>query len=177
MAERTPEPGVGNVEITLAGKTQQLVPSLAACMALSRAAGGINMAVERCRRLDFDAMVEVVAQGLNVNPSQKARLVEPAVYETGLINIADSCILFLHVVANGGSIPPDNPSGRALDALVQLIGYAAGEESLLAHLEALSGLRADLEAIYLRENGEAEAEELDDPLAGNASLSGSSTDA
>lgn len=106
---KKPAPGAGDVEIVLVEggeeRTHRLVPSLGACMHLSRAAGGIAGAVDRVGRLDFDTIVEVVAVGLGVNPSQKEKLVQPAVYETGLIMLSAPCISFLHVVANGGRAP------------------------------------------------------------------------
>lgn len=102
-----PEPGAGNVEIVLEGKTHVLVPTLKACLSLSRGFGGITGAMERCGRLDFDTIVEVIAQGLNVNPAQKERFIEPAVYSTGMVHLYGDCMHFLRVIANGGREPDD----------------------------------------------------------------------
>lgn len=116
MAEETkPAPGAGDVEIVLLQggeeRTHKLVPSLGACIALSRIAGGIFGAIDRCGRLDFDTIAEVVAVGMGVNPVQKEKLVHPAIYETGLILLSAPCIRFLHVVANGGRPPADEEDG------------------------------------------------------------------
>jgi hypothetical protein len=105
-------PGAGNVEIVLVeqGKesTHVLKPSLEACIHLSRISGGLAAAAERCHRLDFDTVVEVIAAGLGVNPGQKERMVQPAVYETGTIRLSGPCVLFLRVIANGGRLPADD---------------------------------------------------------------------
>jgi hypothetical protein len=119
--DKSPAPGAGNVEIVLVQngeeRTHQLVPSLDACLKLSRMAGGLAAAAERCNRLDFDTIVEVIATGMSVNPGQKEKIVAPAVYETGLIRLSGPCMLFLRVIANGGKLPDDNEEDEDRDPL------------------------------------------------------------
>lgn len=103
-------PGAGNIPITLDGKEMELVPTLDACIRISAIGGGISAASQRCRQLDFDTVCQIVSAGLGLNPVQ-AKTVPPAVYKTGLIAIAEACIDFCHVVANGGR-PPEEQEGQ-----------------------------------------------------------------
>lgn len=99
MAEA--EPGAGNIPIELDGKAHELVPSVQACIAISRIGGGLHAAVQRCLQLDFDTICQVVTAGLGLNP-QQAKLVPEAVYKTGLVGLSAPCIDFINVVSNGG---------------------------------------------------------------------------
>lgn len=99
MAEA--EPGSGNIIITLDGKEMELVPTLQACIAISKIAGGLNAAVQRCLQLDFDTVCQIVTAGLGLNPVQ-AKQIPDAVYKTGVIELSGQCIDFVNIVANGG---------------------------------------------------------------------------
>lgn len=101
------ELGAGDVPIMLDGKEQILQPSLAACTAISRLAGGGQAAIARCQALDFDAICAVIQCGLGLNPVQAKQLPD-AVYKTGTIALAGPCIDFIHIVNNGGRPPDEN---------------------------------------------------------------------
>ena len=105
MAEAMP--GEGNIPFELDGKDMELVPTLQACMTISRIAGGLNAAVQRCLQLDFDTIEQIVTAGLALNPTQ-ARKVGEAIYKTGLIALSAPCIDFINVVANGGKPLPED---------------------------------------------------------------------
>lgn len=94
-------PGEGNIPIELDGKAMELVPTLQACMAISKIAGGLNAAVQRCLALDMETICQIITAGLGLNPTQ-ARAVPEAVYKTGLIALSAPCIDFVNVVGNGG---------------------------------------------------------------------------
>lgn len=100
--------GEGRISFELDGKEMELVPSLAACMAISSFAGGLNAAVQRCLNLDMMTIVEVIKAGLGLNPTQ-ARMVPEAVFRTGLIALSAPCIDFINVVGNGGRPLLDDP--------------------------------------------------------------------
>ncbi len=94
-------PGDADIVIELDGKEMVLRPSLKACMAVSRIAGGLQAAVQRCLALDMDTICAIITAGLDLNPNQ-ARMVPEAVYATGLIALSAPCIDFINVVGNGG---------------------------------------------------------------------------
>ena len=94
-------PGDGDVEIELDGKLHTLKPSLDACIKISRLAGGLNAAVQRCLQLDFDTICEVVIAGLSLNPRQ-AQQIPAAVFQTGAIQLSAPCIDFINICGNGG---------------------------------------------------------------------------
>lgn len=96
-----PMPGAGDIAVELDGKEMVLRPTLEACLAISKIAGGLNAAVQRCVALDIDTIVSIVIAGLGLNPNQ-AKKVPELVYKTGLIALSGPCIDFIHVVANGG---------------------------------------------------------------------------
>lgn len=103
-------PGSGNIEIELVGQgTLTLIPTLDACIKISNMAGGLNSAVQRCLALDMGTICEVIAAGLNLNPTQAKKIPE-AVFQTGLIGLHALCIDFIHIVANGGR--PPEPDGE-----------------------------------------------------------------
>ena len=105
--------GDGIVEIELDGRTQELVPTLEACAEISAIAGGIGAAVQRCRQLHFETLCEIVGAGLVVdghrlNAGQRDKLVPKAVIEQGLIYVMGRCVMFCHVIANGGNLPSED---------------------------------------------------------------------
>lgn len=103
---------LGIVTIQLEGKAVELEPTMEACMAVSRIAGGIGSAIERVSRLDFDTIVEIIAHGMGLNPGQRDRQLRPAVFAEGLIKLAPDVILFLRIIANGGRYPDDDEDGE-----------------------------------------------------------------
>ena len=97
----------GVVEISLQGKKHTLVPTLEACIEISRQNGGINGAIQRITALDFETICKIIGSGLMIdgkrlNPRQIDDMVPQAVFETGVIAVAASCLKFCRIVANGG---------------------------------------------------------------------------
>lgn len=109
MAEEKgkPEPGAGDVIITLAGKEHTMRPTLEACMAISKLAGGAQNVLKRCFDQDFDMLVDVISIGTGYTSLKERQLIQQAVYETGTIRIAGDCMLFVRIVNNGGRLPDD----------------------------------------------------------------------
>lgn len=108
-------PGAGNIAVTLDGKEMELVPSAAACLAISNIAGGLNAAAERCRVFDMATICEVLKAGLGLNPVLAKKLPE-AVYNTGVFELAGPCIDFINVVGNGGRPLPEDDGEAGADA-------------------------------------------------------------
>jgi hypothetical protein len=114
------EPGAGNVPIMLGGKEHVMVPTLEACMALSKWAGGAGPLIRRLIGQDFDAICEVISIGCGFTSMTERKLIAEAVYQTGTIGVAADCILFVRVVNNGGRIPDDDNEGGEGDPDVPL---------------------------------------------------------
>jgi hypothetical protein len=110
------DPGAGDVPITLGDKSLILVPSLDACIKISRLAGGLSAAVQRCAALDFDTILAILMAGIGANPRMEKEIAE-LVFETGLIALHAKCIDFIHIVANGGRPPQDEEDGETDDPL------------------------------------------------------------
>lgn len=114
-------PGDSDIPITMGGDEYVLKPSLEACLAISRLAGGLMETRRRIMQLDFDTVCEVLAAGLSLNPGQRQRMLPKLVYETGVINLTGACIDFTLIVGNGGVMPgleDDEPKEDAADPLV-----------------------------------------------------------
>ena len=101
-----PEPGLGDVEIELDGRTHTLVPTWDACQRISNRLGGIGGAIEACAKLQMEPMVEIIQVGLGLNPQQAKKLPE-SVYKAGLIALQAPCIRFCRVIASGGRLPDE----------------------------------------------------------------------
>jgi hypothetical protein len=111
-----PEVGGGRIPIELDGKVHDLVPSLEACIEISKSSGGLNGAVQRLSVMHFETMCMVIGAGLRIdgkplNPRQRDDLVPGAVYRAGLVDLAPICIKFCHVIANGGRLPEEAEQG------------------------------------------------------------------
>lgn len=117
MADKGPEPGAGDVPIVIDGKEHWMRPSLEACMAISKLAGGANRVIERCYALDFEMLVDVIAIGTGYTSMRERKLIAEGVYKQGTISIAGDCVLFVRIVNNGGHPPNDNEeAGEEADA-------------------------------------------------------------
>lgn len=111
MADREqprPEPGAGDVPVMLDGKEHVMKPSVEACMALSKYAGGAGPLIHRLMNQDFEAVCEVVSIGCGYISGHERKLIQEAVYQTGTIAVAADCIMFVRAVNNGGRIPTDD---------------------------------------------------------------------
>lgn len=95
------------VEIEISGKIAALVPSLEACLAISKMAGGLAAAMDRCRMLHFETLVAIVGAAIEIdghklNPRQQQDLLPKAIYEAGCVEIAAKCIDLILIVGRGG---------------------------------------------------------------------------
>lgn len=110
-----PEIGGGYVDLELDGKPCRLVPSLEACLEISKIGGGLAGADQRVRALNFETMCAIIGAGLEIdgqklNPRQRAELLPKAVYEAGVFAMMAKCIDFIMIVGNGGrALPDDEP--------------------------------------------------------------------
>lgn len=99
----------GDVMINLADNGEAaLKPTLDAAIRLSNMPGGINKMVDRCLNYEFDAILTVVQVGLGENSKDLPQIV----FKTGMLELAPSCIEFLHVIANGGRPISDTPENE-----------------------------------------------------------------
>ncbi len=89
--------GIGEVEITLNGKTVTLRSSLKAAKMVN-AGGGFQDVLRKLAAFDQDYYVVVVAAGLGKNP----RDVEDDVYLTGLPSLTEILSTYVGYLANGG---------------------------------------------------------------------------
>lgn len=99
-----PQPGAGDVEITLDGQKVTLKPSLDACLALSRIAGGLygpGALSERIRNFDLDAYVIVIRAGLSLT-GNAVRDLDQQVYRTGMVNLLVPLSAYIQILGNGG---------------------------------------------------------------------------
>ena len=93
-----------------------LKPSLDACLQISRMAGNsLELAIQRCARMDFEFICEIIALGLDATSPALKKEVREKVYLTGVINIAADCILFVRTIMNGGVLPKDEDEGGGDD--------------------------------------------------------------
>lgn len=101
MTKEQPEPGIGDVPLDLDGEEVILRPSLKACIGISRLHSAPYETAQKVLGLDFDTSVKVLALGLNQAPKQ----LEERLYRTGLVNVRNELIRFIHIVNNGGRPP------------------------------------------------------------------------
>lgn len=96
----------GEVEIDLAGwgRPLTLKPSLTAALNLNRRYGGLGPLMTKLGAYDFDAYVQVIAQGGGVTEKGMKKLPD-AVYATGLLSLAVPLTNFVAVLFNGGRPP------------------------------------------------------------------------
>lgn len=104
--------GGGYVELELDGKPCRLVPSLAACLEISKVGGGLSGADQRVRALHFETICAIIGAGLEINgeklnPKQRQDLLPKAIYEAGVFAMMAKCIEFIAIVGNGGRAIPD----------------------------------------------------------------------
>ncbi len=106
-AKTQPEPGAGDISILLADKEQVMRPTLEACMAISKLAGGAHNVINRLLALDFDMICEVIALGTGYTSLKERQIIQQSVYATGTINLFGDCVLFVRIINNGGRMPDD----------------------------------------------------------------------
>jgi hypothetical protein len=99
--------GVGEVEISLGGKTETLRSTLKAAKAVNAGGGFINV-LGKLAGMDHDFYVLVVAAGLDKRPID----VENKVYEVGLPSLTEPLSTFVQYLANGGKpLAPTEDAG------------------------------------------------------------------
>lgn len=106
--------GDGNVSFKLDdGEEMVMKPSWSAAQLISQRYGGISGAVEKVIRLDIDSTIQIVLLGLGYTGTRKppSDLAE-RIWRSGVTDrtgaIAEACIRYLHVLANGGRPPPED---------------------------------------------------------------------
>lgn len=120
----TPEAGQGNVTVVVEGKEMVLKPTLSAFKTLCRQYGGLTPTLERIQQLDLQAIVMVVAVGVNYKLARIAEL-EQAVWNTGLggddpNGLAPKCMEYVTNLMRGGAPAPmreDSDAERDYSAL------------------------------------------------------------
>lgn len=88
----------GEVEITLAGQTYTLRPTLGAALAVGRM-GGFASLERRLLDGDLTAYVGLIAVGVG---KDTPRNIDEMVYKHGIFKLRDELILFNSNLANGG---------------------------------------------------------------------------
>lgn len=122
-----PETGAGDVRIELDGEEHFLIPSAGAIIEVNRMHGSINAAITRCAQFDFDTICKVIGAGLGLNP-QRRKFLPEAVFKTGTIQLAGSCITFCHVLLNGGRpIEEKEGEGDEPDPLAKAAAASASQ--------------------------------------------------
>ena len=101
----------GRIPITLEGREVYLVPSLEACVEVSR--NGLIQTVQKCELLDFETICMVIGAGVVVNEKRlsatvRQRELPKAVYEAGLFQMKEKAIEFCRLVGHGGKFPEDD---------------------------------------------------------------------
>lgn len=92
---------LGEVEITLNGKTEILKSTLRAARIVN-GIGGFSEAFRKLAAYDLGSYVTIVAAGLNRSPS----VVEEAVYKTGLTSLVEPLAVYVGYLSNGGKPLP-----------------------------------------------------------------------
>lgn len=172
MPDKKPEPGAGDVPIILGGEEMVLKPSLAACMQISKLAGNsLDAAAQRCARLDFDFVCELIAIGLDATSPALRKQVQQKVYEQGVISVAATCITYVRVIMSGGRLV--SPAEQALDSMADVARVTSENPELADLMTSVEALMESLRQALEQEAG-ADAE---GPLAESKSPSESSIDA
>lgn len=103
---------IGEVDITLDGKTVTLRCSLAAAKRVN-ASGGLSHVAKRLSQGDLDYYILVVAAGMDKKPND----VESVVYKTGMLDLVEPLTVFIDYLANGGKpVAPDAGDGKTGEA-------------------------------------------------------------
>ena len=115
-----PQLGRGNVYIKLGGIEYTLKPSVYAAKTISRKFGGLNLAVDRVAKLDFEAICEVIFIGLGkqmLNPRERQEL-EELIFESGFSDdtgkLGELCVQYLVALMRGGRTMTPEEQAEAL---------------------------------------------------------------
>lgn len=105
--------GIGDVPLMIDDEEFILKPSWGAAQLVSQRFGGISGAVEKVIRLDIEATVQIVMFGMGFVGTRKPPLnLAERIWRAGLTDrtggVAEACVKYLHVLANGGRPPPED---------------------------------------------------------------------
>lgn len=103
-------PGAGNIPVTIDGEELVLRPTMEACTALSRVAGGLGGLQQKLQAVDFDTIHLIVTYGLGYKPPGPREL-QAKIYRSGLLNMVKPCSDFVTIVWNGGQPLADEDAG------------------------------------------------------------------
>lgn len=111
--------GEGDVPIKVGDENLIMKPSWGAAQQISSRFGGITGAVDKVIRLDIETITAIVTFGLGFFGTRKPPAdLQERIWRTGLTDIsggiAEACVKYLHVLANGGR-PPPAVDGEAAD--------------------------------------------------------------
>ncbi len=107
-------PDTAEIPVEINGKPFVMKPTLAACIAISKAAGGLHGAVNRCAALDFETICFILQHGIGLNPKQ-GQLLQEEVFRNGVLYLSGPCISFIHIVSRGGKGLPDDGEDEGED--------------------------------------------------------------
>lgn len=120
MSEERPKPraGDGDVPVTIDGEEFVLTPNFNAAKLLSARSGGILNMVDRVVKLDVEAVLDVITLGLGYGPARRPpKDLAERIWRTGMTDstggLADRCIEYLHILANGGRPLARDPDEEA----------------------------------------------------------------
>ncbi|WP_454917284.1 hypothetical protein [Xanthobacter sediminis] len=91
----------GHVEVTLAGQSATLVPTLGCAMELCRRHGSLGDLLAKLESYDLPAAVDTVRCGLG-RPERDHGAVAEDVFATGLVDLTAPLVRFVIILANGG---------------------------------------------------------------------------
>lgn len=89
----------GHVEITLAGDSITLAPTLGCALELCRKHGSLGAVLDKLEAYDLNAATDVVQAGLGF---LKREVVAQQVYDAGLVDLTPALVRFVIMLANGG---------------------------------------------------------------------------
>lgn len=91
----------GHVEVTLAGQSATLAPTLGCAMELCRRHGSLGELLAKLQNYDLPAAVDTVRCGLGRSEREHGAVAEE-VFATGLVDLTVPLVRFVILLANGG---------------------------------------------------------------------------
>ena len=101
MAEKKSALGAGNVTVNIDGDDYTLKPTLHAIKALSAQYDGLSGCLDRLRRMDMNAFINVVNVGADIK-GKEAKALEPAIFRTPMGELIGPLVEYVAVLMNGG---------------------------------------------------------------------------
>lgn len=97
-----PDLNPGDVNVVIAGETRVLRRTLRAGKIINSAWGGYAEALKHIQGADQDAILLIVAAGLDKRTPADMKVLEQEIFDTGITEIVESASKFLVMLANGG---------------------------------------------------------------------------